>query len=317
MKKKILGILLTVVLLLSCVISPAMAASDAWVKLATADGSLHLRKGPGKNYGSAGYVKHGDAIDIYFGDTGVDADGEEWTHITVERTGKSGYIKTKYISDAKVGGSSSGPTVYVSRDGGSLNVRKGPSTDYGIAGYVKHGQSIQILSEGSGWSKIKVVKSGVTGYIKNKYIVGLSGASTPTPSAPSTGSSYDVASVMTKTSAGKVNLRKGAGTGYATVGSLSRGTRLKVYGQSGNWYKVSTLNGLSGYISSNYLAFGVTGQTTAKVNFRKGAGTGYGVISSLSKGANVTIHSVSGSWAKVTANGRDGYVSMKYLNLGK
>lgn len=312
MKKRILGILLALVLLLSCAAPAALAESDAWVKMSTADGSLHLRKGPGKSYGTNGYVKHGDAIDVS-SKTGTDDDGETWTYVTVERTGKSGYIKNKYISYKKVGSTSTGPTVYVGKDGGSLNVRKGPGTDYGIAGYVKHGQSISILSEGSTWTKIKVKSSGVTGYIKNKYIVGLSSASGS--SSPSSSGSYDAASVTTKTYGGKVNLRKGAGTGYASVASLGRGTVLKVYSQSGNWYKVSTKDGTTGYISKNYVSFGVTGRTTANVNFRKGAGTGYDVISSLSKGTSVTVHSVSGNWAKVTANGKSGYISMNYLNL--
>lgn len=318
MKKRILGMLLALVLSISCLAPAALADTDAWVKMATADGSLNLRKGPGKTYASNGYVKHGDAIDVSFGDVGTDSDGEEWTRVTVERTGKSGYIKTKYISYQQVGSTSTGPTVYVGRDGGTLNVRKGPGTDYAIAGYVKHGQTISIVSEGSVWTKIKVKSSGVTGYIKSKYIVGLSSASgSSSKPSSSSNSSYDVASVMTKTYAGKVNLRKGAGTKYASVASLGRGVTLKVYEQSGDWYRVSTLDGTTGYISKNYVSFGVSTKTTAKVNFRKGAGTSYGVISSLKKGASVTVHSVTGNWAKVTANGTTGYVSMNYLAFGK
>lgn len=315
MKKRFLTALLALILALGCLAPAALAASDAWVKMSTTDGSLHLRKGPGKLYGSAGYVKHGDAIDVYFGETGVDWEGEEWTRIYVERTGKSGYIKTKYISYASVsGGTSSGPSVYVSKNGGSLNVRKGPGKSFGVAGYVQHGQSVTVHANGGEWSQITVTATGVTGYIKTKYIVGQA-ASTPAPSpAPS---SYDAAQLSTRTAGGKVNLRQGPGSNYTSLGKLSRGTLLAVLGQSGNWYNVRLSDGTVGYIYKSYVDFGVSAETTARLNLRKGAGSGYGLITTLNKGADVTVHSVTGNWAKVTAAGREGYVSMNFLSLGK
>jgi len=213
-----------------------------------------------------------------------------------------------------VSGTSTGPVVSVS-NGGSLHVRKGPGTEFGSAGYVSNGQAISILSEGSVWTKIKVTSSGITGYIKNNYIIGLSSAS-GTTSAPTPSGSYSYGAVMTKTAGGKVNLRKGAGTGYASVGKLGRSELLKIYGESGNWYNVVTGSGLSGWISKNYVALGVSGRTTANVNFRSGAGTGYSILRSLSKGTTVTVHNVTGNWAKVTAGMTNGYISMNYLTVG-
>ena len=319
MKKKLVSVLLAVLTAL-CVIVPSMAfaEADAWIKLNYADGSLNVRSGPGKNYNSVGYVKHGDAVDIYFGDNQTDFEGEEWAHIKVQRTGTIGYVKTKYLSSDPVSGGSSGSTgtsatVYVSANGGSLKLRKGPGTDYGVAGYLEHGDKITVQSTGSVWSKVKVNATGKVGYIKNKYIA--TGSNTTPSTTPSTSSGYQCGKITTKTTAGAVNVRKGAGTSYASVGTVGRGTLLKITAQDGNWYKVVTATGLTGYVSKSYVSTGITARTTANLNMRKGAGSSYARVTTLSKGAAVTVYSVSGNWAYVKSGSSSGYVSINYLTL--
>lgn len=316
MKKRFLGILLSLILILTC-LAPAAALAEtvsATVKMPNAGGSLHLRAKASKTSASVGYVQDGDSIRVYLDDAARDGEEELWVKVKVASTGKSGYIKSKYISR------SSGATVYVGASGGSLKIRSGPGTSYSVAGYVQHGQSISVTQRGTTWSKVKVSKTGVAGYIKTKYIFGsttgvtVSGGSSA-GSSTSKPSSYDAASVMTRTAFGTVNLRKGAGIGYASVARLGRGERLYVTGKSGDWYKAQTASGKTGYIRADYVSFGVTAKTTGSVNFRKGAGTNYGIIRELGKGTSVTVHSVSGKWAKVTASGRTGYVHISYLSL--
>lgn len=316
MKKRLIAILLAVLTALSVMIpAAANAEADAWIKLVYKDGSLNLRSGPGKNYDSIGYVKHGDAVDVYFGDSKTDFEGEEWSHVKVERTGKVGYVKTKYLSNEPVSGGTASATtkVYVSKNGGSLKLRKGPGTNYGVAGYVQHGQEISVESRGSTWSKVKVISTGKVGYIKTQYIYGSGSSSTGTK--PTNPTSYQLGTISTKTSAGTVNIRKGAGTSYASVGKVSRGTLLKITGEDGKWYKVVTANGLTGYVSKSYVSLGVSAQTTANLNMRKGAGSNYSRVTTLSKGASLTIYSVSGNWAYVKSGRNSGYVSMNFVKI--
>lgn len=312
MKKRLIAILLAVLTALSVMIPAANAESDAWIKLVYTDGSLNLRSGPGKNYDSIGYVKHGDGVEIFFGDSKKDSEGEEWTHIKVDRTGKAGYVKTKYLSTKPVSGGAASATakVYVGKNGGSLKLRKGPGTNYGVAGYVQHGEKISVESRGSEWSKVKVVSSGKVGYIKTKYIYGSGSTGTDTRPA-----SYQLGVISTKTSGGMVNIRKGAGTSYASVGKVGRGVMLKITGEDGKWYKVTTSNGLTGYVSKSYVSLGVSAQTTANLNMRKGAGSSYGRVTTLSKGASLTVYSVSGNWAYVRAGKNSGYVSMNFVKV--
>ena len=325
MKKRFLGMILTIALLLTC-LAPAGALAEtvsATMKMPNAGGSLHLRSKASKTSASLGYVQDGDSLQVDLGVAARDNEDELWVKVKVSRTGKTGYIKSKYISRAF------GPSVYVNPEGGSLKVRSGPGTSYSVAGYVQHGKSISVLSRGDVWSKVRVTATGVTGYIKTKYVFGATAGvvvgSSSSGSSPSSGSSsststawpssYDAATVMTRTAFGTVNVRSGAGTGYSSVAKVSRGDKLAVTGKSGDWYKVQLANGKTGYISASYVSFGVSASTTANVNFRKGAGTGYGIIRSLSKGTSVVVHSVSGSWANVTAGGTRGYVSVNYLKF--
>ena len=48
---------------------------------------------------------------------------------------------------------------------------------------------------------------------------------------------------------------------------------------------------------------------------RKGAGSSYGRVTTLSKGASLTVYSVSGNWAYVKAGKNSGYVSMNFVKV--
>ncbi|MDO4546806.1 MAG: SH3 domain-containing protein [Clostridia bacterium] len=192
----------------------------------------------------------------------------------------------------------------------ALNVRSGPGTNYSVSGWVVEGDEIEILKEGSTWTKIRVVRSGKSGYIKNAYIDGSSGGSSQ-PSQPSTPSTSGSATAGRVTGNG-VNLRKGAGSSYAKVATLSRGTKLMVWTSSGNWAYVSTLSGTSGWMSKTYIATGYTTTTNARVNFRESINGA--VIRTLNSGESVTVHSMTGAWSKVTVGNTTGYIYTRYLN---
>lgn len=186
----------------------------------------------------------------------------------------------------------------------ALNVRAGAGTNYPVVTWVADGDKIDIVQEGASWSKIKVVKNGKTGYIKNAYIENHSGG---TPTDPGTIGTATAGSV----SGNGVNLRTGPGTSYDKIVSLSKGAKVKIWSESGNWYYVTTSGNAKGWMSKNYISEGFAMTTTANVNFRKSAnGT---VIETLSKGTNVTVLSITGSWSKVKVGSTTGYVYNQYL----
>jgi len=212
------------------------------------------------------------------------------------------------------------PVTHIAQCTVALKVRSKPADNAGGRDSIPRGSFVYIIEYDDEWCKVRTDR--VEGYIKTKYIFGatagvtVSGGTTVKPSVTVTRpASYDAAAIMTRTAFGVVNVRKGAGTNYASAGKLSRGDKLYVTGKTGDWYKVQTTSGVTGYVRSDYVSFGVTAKTTGNVNFRKGAGTGYSIIRELASGASVTLHSVDGKWAKVSYGGKTGYVHTSYLNL--
>ena len=56
--------------------------------------------------------------------------------------------------------------------------------------------------------------------------------------------------------------------------------------------------------------------TASSLNMRKSASTESDIVKVLKKGATVTIQSTKGSWYKVSADGKTGYVAKKYIKVG-
>ncbi len=185
---------------------------------------------------------------------------------------------------------------------GGLNVRSGPGTNYKVAGWVVDGDEIDLIKVGSTWTKITVLRTDKTGYIRNSYIEDLSDGDAPSTSGTATAG---------RVTGNGVGLRKGAGTGYARVAKLSIGTKLKLWDESGNWYYVTTLSGTKGWVSKTYVATGYTMTTSANVNLRKSANGK--VVKTLAKGTKVSVESITGGWSKVTAGSVSGYVFNAYL----
>ncbi|WP_455920562.1 SH3 domain-containing protein [Priestia megaterium] len=189
-----------------------------------------------------------------------------------------------------------------------LNVRSGAGTTYGIIGSVVKGQALSVMSKSGSWYKINY--NGRMGYVSSDYVQ-ASGTTTP----PTESTTYTVTASM-------LNVRSGAGTNYASIGSVTKGQKLSVVSKSGSWYKIN-YNGRMGYVSSDYVqASGTTTPpaesttytvTASMLNVRSGAGTNYASIGSVTKGQKLSVVSKSGSWYKINYNGRTGYVSSDYV----
>lgn len=194
---------------------------------------------------------------------------------------------------------------------GSLNVRKGPGTNYAVETWVKNGQKITLVEKTGAWAKVIVDASGKTGYIKANYIISDDDNSWEKPEAVP--AKYELGSVKTKFAGSTVNVRKGPGTAYAVAFSAASGETFAILGESGNWYLVKAENGKTGYISKNYTEKGISAATTANVNLRSGAGTAFSSYGVIARGTGVKANAVLGNWTNVTVNGTTGYIFTKYL----
>ncbi|MFR2457835.1 MAG: SH3 domain-containing protein [Christensenellales bacterium] len=182
-----------------------------------------------------------------------------WSHI---RYGSyTGYVMSQYL---RINGSSTAqPTAAPTQEptaeptigtatvtsGSRLNMRSAKSTSASVVTRIPSGATVGVISYASDWSK--VTYNGYTGYVSSPYI-SMNGSQTETPATtkPDDGKTYKTVTISG--SATKLNMRSGAGTGYALVGQVPKGTRVELISDQGEWSQIS-YNGLNGYVMSTYL----------------------------------------------------------------
>ncbi|MDP4108759.1 MAG: NlpC/P60 family protein [Bacillota bacterium] len=121
----------------------------------------------------------------------------------------------------------------------ALNLRSGPSASSSVSASIPSGSKILVFSKGS-W--VCASFNGKVGYISSKYV-----------SVKKNGESRFGEGLVTGSS---VNMRKDSSTGANIIETLSKGTRVEITGVKNDWYKV-TVNGKTGYISSDYITTAV------------------------------------------------------------
>ena len=264
-------------------ISSSFAATD--YRTITAN-DVNFRSGPSTSYSSIGILNKGDKVE-YISESG------SWVKVKHDDT--TGYVYGSYVSKA------SSTTKYVTAS--SLNVRSSASTSGSILGSLSKGTAVKVISESNGWSKIEY--NGGVGYVSSKYLSSSSSSTTTT-------TKYVTASSL--------NVRSSASTSGSILGSLSKGTAVKVISESNGWSKIE-YNGGVGYVSSKYLSSSSSSTTTttkyvtaSSLNVRSSASTSGSILGSLSKGTAVKVISESNGWSKIEYNGGVGYVSSKYLS---
>lgn len=136
------------------------------------------------------------------------------------------------------------------------------------------------------------------------------------------GSSTTSVKALGVVSGSDVRMRAAADGSSAIITTLGKGAAVAVTGMENGWYQVK-YDGKSGYMSAQFVdakssasGLSANGKVTGdSVNVRASAGTGGSVVTSLSKGAGVTVTGFEKGWYAVTAAGKSGYVSGDYVAL--
>ena len=114
------------------------------------------------------------------------------------------------------------------------------------------------------------------------------------------------------------NLRKGPGTDYAVITTLSGNTRVDLVNKASNGWGQVIYAGTYGFVSPKYYKPLPTMKATGNVWLRRGAGTGNAEIIVIPKGASVyatgrTQRLGLTTWYEVIYAGKEGWASGKYL----
>lgn len=193
--------------------------------------------------------------------------------------GTYGYVMTKFVATA---GSTSLPTgtskpatavtpspvpltgsvaQVMTKNGGKLNLRRQPDTASARVRLIENGAVIEILTYGKTWCYARY--QGSTGYVMTSYLgnwgsgVNKSASVTTTTPKPASATPTVPVSGVNKyaqvtTAKGGLNLRKGAGTGYARIYIIPQNAYVTVLENGKTWCKVN-YNGHVGYVMTTYL----------------------------------------------------------------
>ena len=194
-------------------------------------------------------------------------------------------------------------TVYISRRGrGTINMHKGPGYDYAQTGnYVKHNDKVTLKKTSDGWAKIKVKRTGKTGWIRDYYVDG-----TTKKLGTGTHAMKKAANVYSKASVSSSIKKK-----------LSVGDTVKVYETSHDFaYVTITGSSVKGWVPIRCIGSAVSTKadkpsggsndvyrvktfTGDNLNVRSSAGMGDNIITSIPQGWGFTVLKKSGSWYKI------------------
>ncbi|ABO51199.1 N-acetylmuramoyl-L-alanine amidase [Desulforamulus reducens MI-1] len=210
---------------------------------------LNLRSGPDTNTAMMGQAtkgtklpvlaKNGDWYKVQIG--GKTAWAAGWLVSVKDTPGKSAPAKAPEGTPAV----NSGKVAVVKGD--NLNIRSGPGTTYGIAGKVKKGDRLTVLTQKGDW--IKVQGANVTGWVAS-WLVAVENK----PTAPASVTSPTIAKPapagqVVVINSDNLNLRSGPGTSHSVAGQVSRGIRLPIISRSGQWLQVRQANGSTAWVA--------------------------------------------------------------------
>ena len=200
-------------------------------------------------------------------------------------------------------------------NGSAVNIRAGASTSTQSYGKLAKGTQLGLYGKLGSWYRVRVLATGLDGYVYGRYITLVEATSSDT--LPSSSGYINGSGVA---------LRTGPSTAYDRLARLSRSTSLTILGSSGSWYHVRlTAGGKEGYVFAKYVTMtgaqketATYGVITARLNLRAMPTTGAGsrVLLVMPKGAIVTVYSVVGGWAYVNYNGTSGYCIASCVRAG-
>lgn len=243
-------------------------------KVVNVSTTLNVRNGSSTSSLVIGYLKKDEVVKINYEENG-------WYNVTFGGN-RTGFVKKDYIniiqgnsSSASTNNSSSTNTntntntnnSTTSNNGSnqstkkgkvynvstSLNVRKGPGSNYAVVTYLLNDVDVEVIEESGEWYKVRY--NGREGYASKKYIKIVeqsSAAQSNNSSANST--QYKEGTVINVSN--NLNVRKGPGTNTLVVGYLLPNGKVKVKGLQNGWYNIifeTNAAKKEGFVKAEYL----------------------------------------------------------------
>ena len=142
----------------------------------------------------------------------------------------------------------------VTRNGGKVNVRSGPSFAYGSLGSLPTGTQVEVHLRGTGWYWI--TGGGVTGFMSSSYLSGAPnvGSAQGGGSSPSGTIANQTAWVNNPRDTQVLNLREAPSVDARSIGQYRNGKQVFILARGSTWSQVR-VDGRQGYMMTRYLRF--------------------------------------------------------------
>ena len=201
-----------------------------------------------------------------------------------------------------------------------LNIREGPSLEDAIKGKMEIGTNYKVVTDNGDWLKIDM-GNGQVGWVA-AYLVTKSDGSNDMDEHAVSNVSEGSSGTITE---GGIRLRKGPGTDYQVITTLSKNMAVTILSNEGNWTKIQSQSG-TGWVNSEYISSATTqapaedsqDDTTAvvsenNINVRDTASLNGEVIGKLAEGTVIHIVAEDGDWVKIQFSGNTGWVYKSLL----
>ncbi|WP_144497287.1 SH3 domain-containing protein [Bacillus toyonensis] len=300
---------------------------------------LNVRNSPALGSSMIGYVQKNEKVTVLGKANG-------WAKI--EYKGKEGYVSLEFLKfgDAIQTPDTSGqkqlqPTI---KNGAqevgtinatSLRVRSAANTSSSVLGNLKNGEKVTVLGKANGWAKISY--QGKEGYVSLEFVkIDGNTEEIKKPEQPKTSDAtikngtQEVGTI----NATSLRVRSAANTSSSVLGNLKSGEKVTVLGKANGWAKIN-YQGKEGYVSLEFVkleagkqeekpAENITNGTqevgtinATSLRVRSAANTSSTILGTLKNGEKVTVLGKANGWAKINYQGKEGYVSLEFITIGK
>lgn len=271
-----------------------------------------------------GVIAKGTEVEIIGIDSG-------WYHLSY--SGKTGYMRSDYITLSKIGSKAAEPaktqeTVKEEAPAAKteekkeeaktetaegtaavvnanyVNFRTGPGTSYSVIRMLNSNTEVTVLEESSGWYKLSY--NGTTGYMSSRYVTKKAAAANQ-PSVAETAVKQEKENKEAAEKAAAEQAAKEAAEKAAAEQAAKEAAEkaAKEAAEKAEAEKAAEK-------PDEERPAMVTG---TYVNVRAGAGTDKTVIDCLKRGTRLTVLNEVNGWYKVKFNGTVGYMSADYVSL--
>ncbi len=292
------------------------ANPPVWVSVSNAN----VRSGPGLGYARYGTLDRGTKLYV------LERQGD-W--LRCKTPGGTGWLSASVVtSDVSTGRRLAAeapdpPKAFI--DGEVVNLRKGPGVHYDLIARVREGQTVWVLERQPNWAKVKV-NNGATGWVHRDYLKPPNSSAAPVPAAPADFPSAGKSRFSTLTAwidEDSCNVREGPGLDRNVKFQLPKREKVTVTALDGQWCKIKTESGETGWVAGWVMDFSPPGKEFTKVvdgqeeevkigwvarpsiNLRSGPGENYPRVGTLALSTQVIIVGLKGDWYKVAMDNRE------------